>query len=242
MRRSDGVESPNRTIAWRLTSRLYRQVAENRGDTWSLDTVLPDPAARLLTARGTVLLRVLDRAADGMRFAELVEYASGGNASVRRGLRRLSRLGLIHAGGSPRRFQVNRLHVLYPSVAAMLSARSDLIARLANTAAEYTSPTTTVALVTRSGRGGAGPLIAIVHRNDVDRAALRRAQHELTRAAAALIGPDVSTRLVKLDELLRAPQRTRERYWRSHTLHGPDLAATLLNARVQLRSPSRGHN
>lgn len=122
---------------------------------------LAEPASVIAPGLTAVLLRALAARSGGATSEQLRRVAGRGTpAGVRRSLERLAEHGVVtsmRVGEVSALYELNREHVLYPVVQALVEVQHVLLKRLAEAIAGWTHAPVTVALFGSAARGDGGP-------------------------------------------------------------------------------------
>lgn len=122
---------------------------------------LTEPTSVLVPGLTVGLLRALAARGGGATSEQLRRVAGRGTpAGVRRALERLAEHGVVtssRVGAVSAVYQLNREHVLYPAVQALLETRHALPKRLEGVISGWPRPPVSVALFGSAARGDGGP-------------------------------------------------------------------------------------
>lgn len=90
------------------------------------------PISALIPTLEGLVVEALNRSSEPVGITRIHERAGSGSLSgIKKAVSRLVDTGVVLAQGSPPRYSLNREHITYPAVAALTSARAELLDRIA---------------------------------------------------------------------------------------------------------------
>lgn len=196
--------------------------------------LLHDPGADLLTPQVAGVLHALLE--EPKSTAELVEDTHLTRSRVNSTVVVLISLGLVTQipGARIKRYRINEQHIAWPGVSMLLDSRNKLIMHVRTRCRTLAPATSIVALALPDEeqlRHGAH--FVVVHDDTTSPADLTALLEALTEEVSTLVGGESTVNTVSRTEL---EQRVREKdpvttevWFRSLTVHGPDLRRLLLD-------------
>jgi hypothetical protein len=194
---------------------------------WSIDTLLWDPAIDVLGHERTAVLRLLI-SLEPASARVIASHTQATEFVVQSHLDDLARTGVLRRQDSGT-FIFNEAHVLTRPLLEVLDARTSALTRIVALAAETVTTATTVALYTPTAPNTAA--VVIVHTPN-DGAAANELGQVLRVVLPAIIGHRPTVDIIGHGELRQRIEqrdtRALRHWWRSHTLHGPELSGLMV--------------